>query len=205
MLGFHHALFIEANPAPLPLLKETWKDAWYASVVNCAILDKNGPVEFTITNFDQASSLLKPTRALARFTIQEDRVITVPGKTLDELLKERNLMPEWFNFLVMDTQGAELLALKGAVGLLPHVDAVCTEVNFEELYQGGAQIDEIDDFLASYGFRRVYASSRDRAWADAVYLKEQFASKARVEIPPCLSLLFGGDTATAKPAIQLQP
>ena len=195
--GFSHALFIEANPAPFARLRQNWKDFSYASVENCAILDRNGPVEFTITNHDQSSSLLKPAFLESDLFIKEERVITVPGRTLDYLLKERNLMPQWFNVLVIDIQGAELLALKGAASLLPHLDMVNIEVNFEELYHSGVQIDEIDDFLTSYGFRRVYTASMHRAWADALYVKEQFAGKVRVEIPSCLSLLFGGNATSA--------
>jgi FkbM family methyltransferase len=217
-LGLRQALFIEASPVPFARLKKTCKDLPNASFVNCAILDKNGPVEFTITNHDQSSSLLKPARALEELSIKPDHVITVAGKTLDYVLKEQNLTPQSFNVLVIDVQGAELLVLRGAASLLPHLDVVNTEVNFEELYHGGAQIDEIDDFLAPYGFRRVYTTaclpgmatcsthrawgSTRRAWGDAVYLKEQFAGKARVEIPACLSLLFGGDATSARPAIQ---
>jgi FkbM family methyltransferase len=207
MLGFRHALLIEANPTPFFQLKQNWKDAPYATVVNCAILDTNGPVEFTITNQGESSSLLKPARALEELFIKEqlvfkeEGIITVPGRTLDYLLKEWNMLPQWFNVLVIDIQGAELLALKGAASLLPHLDMVNIEVNFEELYRNGAQIDEIDDFLAPYRFRRVYTVSTRRAWADALYVKEQFAGSVRVETPSCLSLLFGGDASPVKLAI----
>ena len=205
-LSLRHTLLIEANPDVFARLEENYKDLPHITLINRAILDKTGPVEFHVTNYDEGNSILKPARVLEHYAgvIQEDHVITVPGVTLDDLLEERNLMPQWFNALLVDIQGAELLALKGAAKLLRQIDMLITEVNFDDMYQGCGQIDELDAFLAPYGFRRVYTYSIHRAWGDALYIKAQFVAQKPAETPNVLFLLQpGGDATSAPGAIRL--
>ena len=189
-LGLRHAVLIEANPTVFERLQENYRDFPQFTVVNCAILDKNGPVEFHVTNYDEGNSILKPAKVLDHYDcIKEGSVIRVPGSTLDSLLEERQLLPQWFNCLMIDIQGAESLALKGASQLLHHIDLINTEVNFENLYEGCGQIDELDDLLAPYGFRRVYTCSIHRAWGDALYLKANLITKKQFSSPEIVSLL----------------
>lgn len=205
-LGLRHTLLIEANPDVFRRLEENYKDLPHIALINRAILDKTGPVEFHVTNYDEGNSILKPARVLEHYAgvIKEDHVIKVPGVTLDELLEERNLMAQWFNALLVDIQGAELLAFKGAAKLLRQIDMIITEVNFDDMYQGCGQIDELDDFLAPYGFRRVYTHSIHRAWGDALYIKAQFVAQKPAETPNILFLLQPGGDATSGPgAIRL--
>ncbi len=64
------------------------------------------------------------------------------------------------------------MALRGATDLLPRLDAVLVEVNFAELYEGCAQIEDIDDFLATHGFVRVMTMSGYRgSYGDAFYVR----------------------------------
>lgn len=54
--------------------------------------------------------------------------------------------------LKVDVQGAELAALMSASGLLPRIDAVIVEVDFEEHYVGQSTPDDIVRFLLDSGF-----------------------------------------------------
>ncbi len=170
--GFQKILFIEANPAVFEKLRNNAGDAVGVTVVNRAVTDKAGPIRLHVTNFDQSSSILPLETHLQHYPgIEEVQSVTVEGTTLDALLEENGLDPAEFNFLTMDIQGAELLALRGAPGALAHIQAIITEVNFEELYRGCAQIDDIDLHLESHRFERVNTYSIHRAWGDAVYVK----------------------------------
>jgi hypothetical protein len=60
-----------------------------------------------------------------------------------------------YDVLVLDTQGAELLVLKGATSLLPHIRYVRAEAADFEAYAGCCTLAELDDFLREYGFRRI--------------------------------------------------
>jgi hypothetical protein len=104
--------------------------------------------------------------------IQETHQLIVKSKTLDTLLKELEFNLTDFNILNMDIQGAELLALQGATNWLKYVDAINTEVNYEELYEGCALIDQVDNFLERHGFERVATTSPYHpSWGDAFYVR----------------------------------
>lgn len=172
--GFEKILFIEANPAVFEKLRMNACDAAGVTVVNRAVTDHAGPIRLNVTSFDQSSSILPLATHRKHYPgIEAVQSVIVEGATLDAVMEENRLDPADFNFLAMDIQGAELLALRGASGTLTHIQAIITEINFEELYQGCAQIDDIDLLLDSHGFERVNAYSIHRAWGDAVYVKSR--------------------------------
>jgi len=104
--------------------------------------------------------------------ITETAQIRVPAQTLDGLLAERQYAANAFNIAVLDIQGAELLALRGATGLLERLEGLLVEINFAELYENCAQIEDIDDFLAARGFVRVMTMSPYKSsYGDAFYLR----------------------------------
>ena len=172
--GFQKILFIEANPAVFEKLRMIAGDAVEVTVVNRAVTDKGGPICLHVTSFDQSSSILALGTHRQHYPgVEAVQSVTVEGATLDSVLEENGLDPAEFNFLTMDIQGAELMALRGAASVLAHIEAIITEIHFEDLYLGCAQIDDIDLLLESYGFERVNTYSIHRAWGDAVYVKSR--------------------------------
>ncbi len=96
--------------------------------------------------------------------------VRVPARTLDSLLAERGLAGDAFNVAIVDVQGAELQVLRGATTQLARWDGLLVEVNFSELYQDCAQIEQIDDHLAGFGFARVMTMSPYKSnYGDAFY------------------------------------
>lgn len=171
--GLGCCLMIEANPEVCQRLRKRCQGKAKFVVANNAISDRAGPVPLHVMSFDGCSSLLKPATLLEHYgQICEEKVVDVAGITLDALLAELELEPSRFNFLTVEIQGAELLALRGAVQALPHMDFLSVKVNFENVYEGCAQIEAIDDFAAEFGFRRVNTRSEHRAWATAIYAKQ---------------------------------
>lgn len=172
-LGISHAIFVEANPMVFERLRNNLGGETGVLLVNCAVTDRTAPIMLHVTSQDQSSSILRLKRHADLYPdIVETASVEVPGKTLDNLMCDLGVTAERFNFLNIDIQGAELKALQSGHKTLRHIEAINLEVNFEELYEGCAQIEEIDDFLASMGFRRVaitcpYHSS----WGDAFYIR----------------------------------
>jgi hypothetical protein len=77
-----------------------------------------------------------------------------------------------YDFMNIDIQGAELLMLKGASEILPHIKCIYIEVNNKELYRGCAMINEIDDYLETRNFLRVKTKwYGNTGWGDAIYIK----------------------------------
>jgi FkbM family methyltransferase len=172
--GFEKILVVDANPELAMDLVQRYKSDPKVIVQNCAILDKIKVVDFFIASGDsQASSILRMKDHKIYYpSIHESEKITVAGLTLDYLLLKLNLSPTEFNFLNIDIQGAELLALKGASGLLPFIDIINCEVNKEELYEGGAKFDEIESYLSAFGINRLAeAYPFHHSWGDALYVK----------------------------------
>ena len=60
---------------------------------------------------------------------------------------------EWVDFLWLDMQGYEPLALQFAATLLPNVRAILTEVNIVEMYAGAMLYPAYQSFLKSKGFQ----------------------------------------------------
>lgn len=88
--------------------------------------------------------------------------IRLRSTTLAALVAREGVDPELYDALVMDTQGSELLVLRGAVSLLPRFRFIKTEVPDFEAYEGCAQLAEMTAFLASHGYaegaRHAFAS-----------------------------------------------
>lgn len=172
-MGAQKILFIEANPTVFERLKDNVGQYPNVQAVNYAISNVNGTITLRVTSFDQSSSILPLKHHLDIYpTIQETEQVTVPSRTLDTLLEELGLNPADFNILNIDIQGAELLALQGATHLLQYVEAINTEVNYKELYEGCALIDDLDEFLEQYDLRRVATTTPHPFWGDAFYAKK---------------------------------
>lgn len=173
-MGVEQILFIEANPVVFERLKQQIANYPNVKAVCCAIGNKNGTATLHVTSMDQSSSIL-PLKVCQEIypTITETQQITVTCKTLDTLLEDSQLDPAQFNLINIDIQGAELLAFEGAQNTLKYIEAINTEINYEELYAGCALIDEIDNFLDDRNFKRIATTTPYHpSWGDAFYIKK---------------------------------
>ncbi|WP_202223694.1 FkbM family methyltransferase, partial [Okeania sp. KiyG1] len=178
-LNISKILFIEANPTVFERLKiNIAEESVDVQAVNYAISNQNGKVKLYVNSMGKSSSIL-PLKFYRNIypNIKETHQLTVESKTLDTLLPELGLTPGDFNILNLDIQGAELLALQGATNLLTYIDAVYTKVNYEELYEGCALAEKIDEFLADNGFGKIAeATPFHPSWGDAFYVRKQVIS-----------------------------
>ena len=118
-------------------------------------------------NEKQSSSILKPKVHLTHHPhVKFDGTEEVEVDLLD------NFDTRDYNFLNMDVQGYELEVLKGATETLKHVDYVYCEVNRDEVYEGNAYVEELDEFLSTYGMERVETSWEGQIWGDALYIRK---------------------------------
>lgn len=118
-------------------------------------------------NEKQSSSILKPKVHLTHHPhVKFDGTEEVEVDMLD------NFDTKDYNFLNMDVQGYELEVLKGAKETLKHVDYVYCEVNRDEVYEGNAYVEELDEFLSTYGMERVETSWEGQIWGDALYIRK---------------------------------
>ena len=90
--------------------------------------------------------------------------------TIDTFFTRNNLNASKYDFWNFDIQGAELLALKSSINSIIYAKAIYLEVSETELYINGALIQEIDDFLSKYNFKRVLTHMTQYGWGDALYI-----------------------------------
>ena len=104
----------------------------------------NEDVSFMITNNYQSSSMLNfKTHATEHPHVVETSRIKLKTKTMNTLFKENNLIPCNYNFINLDIQGAELMALQGSTDILHYIDYIYCEVNEKELYENCALLPEL--------------------------------------------------------------
>jgi hypothetical protein len=131
-------------------------------------------VTFNITNNGQSSSILDLGTHLRHHPdVWVTSVQKHSTKTIQDIAKENNLDFTKYNFWNFDIQGAELLALRGAGDLLHFPDALYLEVNTEKVYKDCALIDDIDVYVAKYGFKRIATHMTGAGWGDALYIKKK--------------------------------
>lgn len=90
--------------------------------------------------------------------------------TIDTFFNKHKIKAYEYNFLNIAIQGAELMALKGAINYLKYVDVIYIKVHQIELYKNCPDIKDIDDFLRDYNFTRIITIMTDKGWGDALYI-----------------------------------
>lgn len=106
--------------------------------------------------------------------IAYERTIRLTSATLASLVEREAVVLSGPTALVLDTQGSELLVLRGAGAVLTRVQVVKLEAWDFEAYRNCCRLHEVDAFLADQGFRqrarRVIAERADLGQAfDVVY------------------------------------
>jgi len=115
-----------------------------------ALGDEDGEAEMHLASREDSSSLLALGDAQKRlFSMNEERVLTVPVCRLDDIVRPGDLVRP--TLLKIDVQGFEFEVLKGAVGLLDAVDEVYVECSFVELYVGQRLAADVAEFLQGFG------------------------------------------------------
>lgn len=170
--GVSDVIWIEANPSIFARLSERIARYPNHRAYRFAAHESDGgSVELKVMSNTLSSSILEPKRHLELYP---ENVVTekisVLTRTLDRFFREENVDLRRFNFLNMDIQGAELLALKGAKEHLKFFDYIYLEVNDDYLFDGCCLTPELDDFLGGHGFRRSVTRMRQDGWGDALYV-----------------------------------
>jgi hypothetical protein len=142
------------------------------NVYHAVITDKDDEdVLFNVANNIQSSSILE----FGTHSTEHPGVVFVDkihqkSITIDTFFKRNNLDASKYDFWNFDIQGAELLALKGATDTIKHAKVLYLEVNSKELYKNCALINEIDEYLSQFKFKRVLTNMTIHKWGDALYI-----------------------------------
>ena len=171
-LGLDNTIMFEPQPDLYNLVKQ--KLILNEKIYNVALGSQKGEAEMYVSTREggveqgsgASSSLMKPKKHLTEHPdVFFTAAINVKVDTLDSYYQPG------YNFLNIDVQGYELEVLKGAVNILPSIDAMILEVNRDEVYEGCPMVEDLDRFLSDFGFERVGTHWQSQSWGDAIYAK----------------------------------
>lgn len=148
-------IWIEPIPEVFDLLQENVSAVEKQIAIKALVTDMdNGEYEFHLANNNGASS------SILDLNLHQDiwpdvafkKTIKLYSKTLSSLLRDNNIRISNYDMLVMDTQGSELLVLKGAISILQNFEYIKTEVPDFESYKDCCQLADLQSFLNQQGF-----------------------------------------------------
>lgn len=151
-------LWIEPIPRVFEILSANIQPFPRQRAVNRLISDRDSAnYVFHIANNDGESSSILP---LSRHReiwpdVYFESQLLLRSITLDTLLDEMAIGTHEYEALVIDTQGTELLVLKGAQKLIGRLKYVKTEAPDFESYSGCAKVTDLIAFLSDFGYRII--------------------------------------------------
>ncbi len=160
----HHGLkvvWIEALPEAFAILARHIADFPKQSAIEALVTDVPGQsYKFNIANNQGASSSILNLAKHRDIWPGVDFVgqIDLVSTTLDQLVTEGKLDISGIDTLVLDTQGSELLVLKGAERLLKSIRFLKVEAADFEAYEGCTTADELEKWLQSKRYRLLSKS-----------------------------------------------
>jgi FkbM family methyltransferase len=126
-VGASKVIWVEGNPETFEVLMEKIARKTGHSAHNLLVSDKDGQeVNFNVASFSQSSSMLE---FGSHSTSYPD--ITVSSQVKLKTVRLDNFFTEGLaaiNFLNLDIQGAELMALKGMGDLIESIEYIYTEI-----------------------------------------------------------------------------
>lgn len=173
-LGIINQIWFEANPNIYHKLVANISSNNDATAFNYCVGDENKIVILhESNNAGQSSSILElGTHKIAHPEVFYQRDIETQMVRLDTFFKAKDL--KGYDFLNIDVQGAEFKVLKGMGKLLNKFKYAYLEINKAELYIGCPLVEEIDEYLATFGFTRVETLwCGNTGWGDACYTKSK--------------------------------
>lgn len=141
------------------------------TLVKKALGNENKKVSMYVEkqNSGQSSSILKPKLHLTQYpNIVFENTEIVDMIRLDSF--EKDLTD--YNFIVIDVQGYELEVFKGAEKTLQNIDYIISEINRDELYENCTKIEQLIEFLSTYGFEFVESNWVGGTWGDGLFIKK---------------------------------
>jgi FkbM family methyltransferase len=120
-------------------------------------------------NQGMSSSILEPKVHLTQYPyIKFESTEEVDMKRLDDM----GIDDKKYNMIVIDVQGYELEVFKGSSNFLKKIDYIFSEINRDEVYENCVRVEELSDFLSSYGFELSEHNWVGGSWGEALYIKK---------------------------------
>lgn len=154
-------------------LKVLWiepiPDVFKKLVNNIAEFPKQKAAQYLLTDHDEKSYDFKiannegASSSVLELALHKDiwpdvnfvDTLVLKSTTFDKMIACESVRMGDYQALVMDTQGSELLVLKGATQSIPELQYIKIEAPDFESYAGCCLVDDLIDFLEPFGFREM--------------------------------------------------
>ena len=175
------------EPFPKSYAKLVENTSQYSNIFpqKLALSDENKMLEFHSNLNETTNSLMSSVLGTDRkdYLRKTADIIEVEATTLDSFCDEKNI--DHIDFLKMDLQGGEMLALKGCVKLLEKekISVIYSEIWFEEQYKNAPMYNHIASFLDDYGFVTYNMFGLNEGndghlmWGDVMYVHKNHIQK----------------------------
>jgi len=177
--GIKNICIFEPVPSHFNIMKEKVNDPC-VRMFDVALGSKRHTTTINISDFEgenahlykgMSSSILQPKKLEQYKHITFTETLPVEVHTLNDFSAENNIQVDHYDFMNIDVQGYELEVLRGATNFLPNMKYIYTEVNRDEVYENCPMVEDIDNFLHDYGFKRLQTVWAGDTWGDALYGK----------------------------------
>jgi FkbM family methyltransferase len=175
-LGFAHTTWVECNPYVFPELTERLGEDKRHRAIQACLWSEDAlikPYHFYRNKKDGAGGLFKDKKMKeyindCPMTGESTDLVTM---RLDTMAETYSIDLSSISFLNLDVQGSELEVLKGAGDKLRPKLIYC-EVSWDEIYENGPLLKDIDDFLLEWGYNRIGIRQDWQVHGDAVYIRK---------------------------------
>ncbi len=172
-------LWVEAIPEIYDSLQDVIHDFEKQKAVAALVTDVDGQdYHFNISNNNGLSSSIYELKDHKDIWPEVHYInsLKLQSKTLNSVILDNNINPTVYQALILDTQGSELLVLKGCLPLLQHIKYIKTEAADFEAYEGGCQLEELNQFITNQGFVEISRSEMAQhdqggSYYDIIYKK----------------------------------
>jgi len=178
--GVKRGVFIDPLDETFPMLEKRVAQHDGYCAIQALVGDTDGKeVDFRIaSNSGESSSFLEPgNHTTIKPKIEFSTTQRMTLRTLDSLLSENKVDTSEFDLLFVDTQGAEVHVLRGAMATISQMDFIWLEVSIGGIYKGDTPLPELTMFLKTLGFEIAWCELKQLGWGDALFVRRTlFAS-----------------------------
>lgn len=176
-------IFFEPIPSVAAMARNNTRNYPSMTVVEICCSDRDDEqVTFNVaSNNGQSSSMLAPGAHERLYpSIEFVDKLTLKTKRVDTFLAD---IPESrkFNCAVIDTQGADKRVLEGFGSRLDDFDGLYVEASDQPLYDGGATLRDVQEFLHARGFAFIHFESTPMlTYGNALFIRRSPAYEGTV-------------------------
>ena len=188
--NFNQIFYIEGDPHKY--IEISKKSSERVKIINAIVSNESKNVDFYIaSNNGASSSILKPKlhRSIhPEITFLKEKT-NLKSTKLDQIFSSSEL----YDLMVLDIQGAELLALQGGINTIANTRYIYSEYSLVELYENCTVLRELVTFLGRNNFSLIELSFEAKTGAgDALFVNQRFTNDkfSTLKIPKKYPNLF---------------